>query len=68
MSFTIADESGYGLEQYRVTVEHPNGGVSEVIISLGEGGRLEVSVDASRTNDCEVDVDEMIAAQLEANR
>ena len=64
MSFIFNDETiatiGLGHEQCRVTVKHPNGGTSEVEIGLGgNGGRLEVAIDASSTNNSIVYYEDM---------
>ncbi|WP_128645076.1 hypothetical protein [Rhodococcus sp. BS-15] len=52
-----------GVEVTTVTVDHPDGGVAEVRVAVGEGGRLEVSIDASSTNGYVVDVDETTVAE-----
>lgn len=58
-NFTISDESDCGSQQYRVTVKHPNKGVSEVVVGLGEDGRLEVAIDPSSTNNAIVYYEDM---------
>lgn len=64
MSFTISDETERGSQQYRVTVDHPNGGVSEVVVGLDEDGRLEVAIDPSSTNNAIVYYEDMTILDL----
>ncbi|WP_032381023.1 hypothetical protein [Rhodococcoides fascians] len=53
---------------HTITATHPNGGVSEVTVAMNDDGTLEVSVDVSQSNRCVVDVDEIMVAEVEANR
>lgn len=42
-----------------VMVEHPNGGTSEVVVSVDDNGKLNVGVDASSTAGCTISVNEI---------
>ena len=67
-AYTVSDETEFNTNQVRITVQHPNGGVSEVIVALDGESRLEVFVDPSRSNECLVVVDDVTVSELEAVR
>jgi hypothetical protein len=55
-------------DQTVVTINHPNGAVSEVTITLFPAGGTHIVIEASQSNDCTVDVGETTIADLEAGR
>ena len=63
----VAQETYAGIDIARVTVLHPNGGTSEVVVSVHADGSLNVDVDPSRFNAATVDVNEITVSELDGD-